>query len=175
MVQRGLMLSLLLALCSASGAQDRLLDNPGFEVGEDAPEHWSFNHRTTDGVIAWDNFGAMSAAEDVAGAAAAWWDDARLRVDRATATAFVPRPEAAASLPALEISDGLRLTLSDAVGLPEVLAGESELARAGMPSGLWVQPWRGEMAPVTGELTSAAERVPQTWKDDDLGPPHAAA
>ena len=262
MIQRGLLLSLLIGLCSTTFAQDNLLTNPGFEAGEDGPAGWSFNHRDTDGIIAWDgtraasgdrsvlltneagqtgnvlqtiqldeplpagstvSFGAMAATEglegtaprivmylqppagdrqtasadgvagthdfdEVAGSAAAdraigsivmylcnygtgtvWWDDAWVRFERATPITIVPRPDAAADLPALETPDGLGLTLSDAGGVSQVRAGESDLLRSEMPSGLLIQPWHGDIVPVAGDLSASGDgSVQQTWRDDDL-------
>ncbi len=44
----------LLAAVSAVPAEN-LIANPGFEAGENHPADWNFNHRGTDGVIAWDD------------------------------------------------------------------------------------------------------------------------
>lgn len=41
-------------------ADVNLLVNPSFEVGDDAPDGWSFNHRRTGGEIAWDDARAHS-------------------------------------------------------------------------------------------------------------------
>lgn len=51
--------------CSAQEAAENLLKTPGFEQGEDDPTGWSFNHRRTDGEIAWDRNRAHAGAASV--------------------------------------------------------------------------------------------------------------
>jgi len=47
-----------LALCAED--ERNLLRNPSFELGDKGPEGWYFNHRRTDGEIAWDKTRAHS-------------------------------------------------------------------------------------------------------------------
>lgn len=103
------------------------------------------------------------------GTGAAWWDDAWLHVNRAMATTVLPRPGATRKLPALQTSDGLRVALSDAGGMSEVRAGETDVLRAELPSGLWVQPWRGDRVPVAGELAARDGSILHTWEDAEGG------
>lgn len=262
MIHRILMLSLLIIPCATGFTQENLLVNSDFEVGDKRPDNWRFNHRGTDGQIAWDNarkasgkrsvrltnqegqsgnvhqtvqfdpplppgstieFGAMSAAEGVRGTApliimylqpptgdrdtvvangvagthdftevssttatdrhiasivmflchygagTAWWDDAYVRVNRVRTPTVAPRGRVRADLPALETSDGLRLTLNDAGGVSQVRVGRTNVARADLPSGLWVQPWKKNILPVRGELVAGRGEVRQTWEDERRG------
>jgi len=251
----------LLALTIRPAFGQNLVANPGFEEGAGAPAGWSFNHRGTDGEIAWDDeraasgersvrlvnvegqtgnvvqtiridppllpgsrvdYAAMSATQNasaapsiimylqppagdrqtvVAGGAAgthdfaevggtsitdrpvasiviylchygtgaAWWDDARVAVEAAEPVVILDRPVATAELPTLTTADGLSLTLTDAGDISAVRAREAELAAAGMRSGLWLRPWRGEMTPVAGEVTAGEGAVRQRWQSADLG------
>lgn len=48
-------LAAVTALASvATGAEENLLRNSSFEIGENTPASWSFNHRNTAGEIVWD-------------------------------------------------------------------------------------------------------------------------
>lgn len=98
-----------------------------------------------------------------------WWDDARVLVQRATAAHRIPRPEPRAELPALTTADGLSLTLSDAGAVSGVRVDDRELAQEGLPSGLWLQPWRGDLLPVAGASGSDDGRLAQTWEDAEEG------
>ncbi len=51
--------------CLCQDADVNLAVNPGFEDGDDAPDGWSFNHRRTDGEIAWDDARAHSGERSV--------------------------------------------------------------------------------------------------------------
>jgi len=58
-------LTSLLSPCPAQEAAENLLTNPGFEQGGETPAGWTFNHRRTDGEIAWENKQAHSGARSV--------------------------------------------------------------------------------------------------------------
>ena len=58
-------LTSLLSPCPAQEAAENLLTNPGFEQGGETPAGWTFNHRRTDGEIAWENRQAHSGARSV--------------------------------------------------------------------------------------------------------------
>ena len=48
-------LAAVTALASvATGAEENLLRDSSFEIGENTPASWSFNHRNTTGEIVWD-------------------------------------------------------------------------------------------------------------------------
>ncbi len=60
----------LLAICllvatTPAFAAENLVTNPSFESGDNRPDGWSFNHRRTDGVIAWDDSRASSGEHSV--------------------------------------------------------------------------------------------------------------
>ena len=248
----------LLALTMGPALGQNLVANPGFEEGEGAPSGWSFNHRGTDGEIAWDDqraasgersvrlvntegqtgnvlqtiridpplppgsrvdYAAMSATRDagaapsiimylqppagdrqtvVGGGAAgthdfaevtgssiadrpvasiviylchygtgtAWWDDARVAVEAAEPVTIRPRLEGQ-DMPALATDDGLSLVMTDAGGIARVRVGEADLTAAGLGSGLWVQPWGGDVIPVTGATASADNARALSWEDAD--------
>ncbi len=246
----------LLALTIGPALAQNLVANPGFEEGEGVPSGWSFNHRGTDGEIAWDDtraasgersvrlvnvegqtgnvvqtiridpplppgsrvaYSAMSATRDAGaapsiimylrpptgdrqtvvargaagthdfaevtggavadravasiviylchyGTGTAWWDDARVAVEAAEPVTIRPRP-AGEDLPALTTDDGLSLMLTDAGGVSRVRARDADLTAVGLRSGLWVQPWGGDVIPVTGAVTSAADALALSWED----------
>ncbi len=95
------------------------------------------------------------------GTGTAWWDDAWLRVSRAEPVTVLPRPAATGQTFPLSTADGLTLTLNDAGGFAQVRVGASDLRRKDLPSGLWVRPWKGDLAPVAGTLMSSGEGVVQ--------------
>lgn len=255
-----LLVALLLS-CASIVPADNLLVNPGFEAGEDRPSGWNFNHRGTDGIIAWDDgraaggersirltntegqsgnvlqslefepplapgsrvtCRAMSAAENATSAprivvylqppagnrqtisafglpgthdfapvtatvvadrpvaritvylchyasGTAWWDDAFLSVERAEETAVIERPAGETPLTALETADGLALVMNDAGGVASVRIDGFDLRAPGMRSGLRVQPARGPMVPVTGEIAAVEGGLRQRWESADLG------
>ncbi len=55
----------LVGACLAQEAAENVLTNPGFEQGEATPAPWVFNHRGTDGEIAWERNQAHSGAGSV--------------------------------------------------------------------------------------------------------------
>lgn len=65
MIIRLSVLGILLAGAAVAQEGDNLLADPGFEAGEDAPSAWTFNHRDTDGEIAWDDTRAASGERSV--------------------------------------------------------------------------------------------------------------
>ncbi len=261
MLRVSMLIAIAFACQLAVGAQN-LVANPGFEAGDDAPEGWSFNHRGSDGEIAWEqaraasgdrsvrltnlegqtgnvlqtvridpplppgsrvDYSAMSATENVAGSApriilylqppgghrrtvsaggipgthdfakvaatvftdrpvasivmylchygtgTAWWDDAHISVERGEEVTVVDRPTATAELPALGTGDGLSLSLNDAGGVAAVRVGDLDVTAPAVRSGLWVQPWRGDMVPVAGELATGEGSVRQQWESEELG------
>lgn len=64
-MRRAFALSVFIVLSATASAQDNLLVNPGFEDGRNAPEAWSYNHRGTEGQIAWDNQRSASGQRSV--------------------------------------------------------------------------------------------------------------
>lgn len=64
MMRHVLMLGLLPAALGLAHAQN-LVANPSFELGTDAPEGWNFNHRNTEGEIAWDDQRAATGQHSV--------------------------------------------------------------------------------------------------------------
>ena len=92
----------------------------------------------------------------------AWWDDAYLRIDRAEPVTTVARQATSGGRFPLRTGDGLTLTLDDAGGLAEVRVGTQNVRRGDLPSGIWVQPWRGRRLPVAGSLSTSGGRVQQS-------------
>lgn len=238
-----------------------LVQNPSFEEGEQTPSGWAFNHRGTDGEIAWDRsrahtggasvritnqtraqtgnvlqtirldpplepgcrvtFSALAAAENAAdgpriifnllststvrqdasascsagthdfievrGEAVAerptdrlviylcqystgtvWWDDAMVSVQRAQATAIVPRPESRASVASLETGDGLGLALADSGAVAGLSLDEQALPGPASHSGLWLRPFGGDTVPVSGVLQRTDDGATQQFSDPKL-------
>ncbi|MGC9318745.1 MAG: hypothetical protein ACP5KN_12010, partial [Armatimonadota bacterium] len=260
MVTRLLLLLAVLASAHLALAQENLLVNPGFEAGEAAPEGWTFNHRGTDGEIAWDDtransgersvrltnaegqtgnvlqtvdidpplppgssvtYSAFCATEDAGGppsiilylepeagarqtvaargragshdftelratsladrsvasiviylchygTGSAWWDDATLTVERAEPVTIRPRPDGQ-ELRALSTGDGLSLVMNDAGGVSRVRVGDADITASSPRSGLWVQPWGGDLIPVTGVVGREENWLQQRWEDADSG------
>ena len=49
-----LAVTLLLGAPTADQSSENLVCNAAFELGEESPDHWSINHRGSDGEIVWD-------------------------------------------------------------------------------------------------------------------------
>lgn len=64
-MMRLVLLTILLVGATGAGRAENLVVNPGFELGTDAPQGWSFNHRNTDGEIAWDDARAATGRRSV--------------------------------------------------------------------------------------------------------------
>ncbi|MEA3400407.1 MAG: hypothetical protein U9R79_04105 [Armatimonadota bacterium] len=260
MLTRLILMLVILSATHLALGQENLLVNPGFETGDRSPAGWTFNHRGTDGEIAWDDtransgersvrltntegqtgnvvqtvridpplppgsrvtYSALCATEEADsapsiilylvpesgpyqtvaarglagsrdfaevrstsladrpvasivvylchyGTGTAWWDDAALTVERAEPVTIRPRPQGR-DLPALSTDDGLSLVMNDAGGVSRVRVGDADITATGLRSGLWVQPWQGDLIPVTGVVAREENWLHQRWEDGDLG------